>query len=456
VFDTLARAIPASLRQRLAGRTDLRQIAGNTGWLFAEQAIRTIIALTIGIAFTRYLGPDRFGVFSYAASVVTMVGVLARLGLDALVVRDIVREPGRAPTFLGTALALRLLGALLTAGLCLGIAQMLGDQPDLRRAVAIMSLTLVAAAFEVVNFWFQAEVQSKAAVVARSLGALLTGAAKLLLILANADLIWFVWLFVAEAALPTLAMLGAYQSRGGDIIAWRPDMSLARRYLRDSWPVMLSNAMVMLYLKIDVVMLGSLDSTAATGLYAAATRFSEIWYFIPMAISWSAFPMIIRAREASEEVYQRQVQLLYNAMVYLSLPIAVLMSLLARPLIHLLLGAPYAPSADILAVHVWAGVFTFLETVRGKVLITWKATRPYLYSTLMGVMTNIGLNLLLIPALSGLGAAIATLISYAVVTILSCFVIPGLHDEGMRILRALAAPVTDLAGLLRRMRGASR
>ena len=150
------RYLPAFFRDRLEGRPALLQAIGNTGWLFAENILRLAVALLVNIWVTRYLGPEQFGLLSYAVAFVALFSPLALLGLDFIVVRNIVRAPASRDEILGSAFALKLGGGLVAAALTLAAISALrpGDQTT-RSLVGIITIGTLFQAFGTVEFWFQ-------------------------------------------------------------------------------------------------------------------------------------------------------------------------------------------------------------------------------------------------------------------------------------------------------------
>src|SRR5262249_2413358 len=140
-------------------------------------------------------------------------------------------------------------------------------------------------AFDVFDLHFQARVLSKYTVWATSASFLLIATTKLVLIRRNATLVAFAWADFAGGALPAIALMVVYRSTGGQPLSWRFEAQRARRMLTAGWPVMLSSVAIVIYMKIDQVMLKRMLGADAAGLYSAATRISEIWYFIPMVVT---------------------------------------------------------------------------------------------------------------------------------------------------------------------------
>ena len=198
--------------------------------------------------------------------------------------------------------------------------------------------------------------------------------------------------------------------------------------------------MVTIYMKIDQIMLGNMAGVKEVGIYAAAVRFSEIWYFVPTAICSSVFPAIIRAKQRSEKEYENRLQQLYDLMAWISLLIAIFMTFLSKPLMSHLLGEQYLESGKILALHIWAGPFVFLGVSRSQWLTIENLTQFSFVTTALGTISNVALNLLLIPNYGGSGAAIATVISYAIASHISCILYSPLFNTGQMLTKALFVP----------------
>jgi len=175
--------------------------------------------------------------------------------------------------------------------------------------------------------------------------------------------------------------------------------------------LLLSGLTIMLYMRIDQVMLAEMVGEREVGLYSAALRLSEVWYVIPTIIISSVMPSLTEARARSEELYYQRLQQLFTYLARVAYLVAVLMTVLANPLIHLLYGESYSQAGSILAVHIWAAVFVFLGVGMGPWVINEGLTSLFFFQTLFGALVNVALNIALIPLLGGLGAAIATLVS---------------------------------------------
>ena len=391
----------------------------NTSWLFAEKILRMVVGLFVGIWAARYLGPEQFGLFSYAQAFVGLFAAIAGLGLDGIIVRELVKNPSKQAVLLGTAFYLKLIGALLVL-LALAGTVTLSHQDSLTTwLIFIIASSTVFQSFNVVDFFFQAKVLSKYVVYANIISLLISSFVKIGLILTSASLIAFAWVVLFDSVILMLGFVYYFQ-RHAKLNIKRLNFSKATaiNLLKDSWPLILSGLVISIYMKVDQIMIKEMLDAEAVGQYVAAVRLSEAWYFIPMVIASSLFPAIINAKKVSEEFYYAQLQKLYDLMVWIAIAIALPMTFLSDWVIDLLYGVQYDQSGAILMIHIWVAVFVFLGVASSRWFIVENLQKYSLYRTLAGALINVMLNYILIPIYGIYGAAYATLASQVVASYL--------------------------------------
>ena len=393
---------------------NLRKIMGNMGWLMMDRFVRLGFGLFVGVWVARYLGPTQFGSLNFAVAFVSLFGVITTLGLEGIVIREVLHDTRNTPEILGTTLALRGGGGLLAVGLSIATLRII--QPHDKQAlilVSILSLTLVFQAFDTIDSFFQSQVQSKIAVWAKNSAFLIFAAVRVWLICSKASLWTFAAASCGEIALGAVGLVLGYQLSGNRITAWRSSQKRATQLLRQSWPLLFSGMAIIIYVRIDTVMLKMMQGDLAVGLYVAATRVSEVWYFIPTAIVSSVSPAIMKVKDYPELFYGR-LRRLFSLMTMLACVIGSIMALASHSIIRILYSSSYSTAAPVLAVHIWASVFVFLGVAQSPWDLSQNLLRLSLYRTLAGAVINITMNLYLIPRYSAMGAAIATVVSYAI------------------------------------------
>lgn len=413
-----------ALRAKLADKNNagLRRYAANISWMMGEKILRMFVGLFVGIWVARYLGPEQFGLLSYAQSFVFLFTVIATLGLDGIVVRDIVKNECQCDELLGTAFVLKLIGAVLILPILWLASQFTNNDGYTNILVFIVSLAAIFQSFNVIDFYYQAKVQSKYVALTNTLSLSLSSIVKVALILVDAPLTAFAVVVVFDALILSVGLIFFYRSSSRKkLLGWSFSAATARKMLKDSWPLILSGLVVSVYMKIDQVMIKEMLGADAVGQYAAAVRLSEVWYFIPMVIANSVFPAILNAKKISEKLYMQRLQRLYTLMLWMAIGVAFPVTIFGDWLINLLYGVAYHEASGVLILHIWASVFVFLGVANSKWLLSENLQVYSMINTSIGAICNIALNVLLIESHGVVGAAIATLISYSIAAYLMLF-----------------------------------
>jgi len=387
-----------------------------------EKILRMGIGLFVGIWVARYLGPAQYGLLSYAHSFVGLFAAIASLGLDGVVVRELVKQPAKEKEILGTAFVLKLIGAVLMFAALYLAVDFVSDDKEARLLIFIIAGGVVFQSFNIIDIYFQAKVMSKYAVFANSFSLLLSSMVKIVLILYSAPLIAFAWVVVFESAVMALGYVYFFLKHTTfeiQRLVYKGTMAIS--LLKDSWPLILSGIAVSVYMKIDQVMIKEMLDSQAVGNYAAAVKLSEAWYFIPVAISTSLFPAIINAKKVSEKLYYQRLQKLYDLAVWIAIAIALPMTFLSDWIVNFLYGSRYEQAGSVLMIHVWSGLFVFLGMVASKWVVSENLLQNALVRTILGAILNIILNYYFIKAYGIVGVALATLISYFFVNYFSLF-----------------------------------
>lgn len=438
--EILLRILPQFVRKKFEGRHNLQKMAGNTGWLFANAGLRALVGMTVNVWMARYLGPGQFGLLNYVIAFVALFAAFSTLGLDSFVVRDIVRDPASRNETLGSAFVLKLLGSAATIlASVAAIVMMRRDDTLVWVLVAITVSGTVFQAFDVIDFWFQSQLNSKYTVLARIVPFLLVSAVKIGLILLKAPLITFVWAGLAEVVLGGAGLAVAYRSQRYRITDWIATAARAKSLVRDSWPLIFSGLVSMVYLRIDQIMLSQMVGDRELGIYSAAVKLAEAWYFLPMIVS-SAVPHIVEAKGVSDELFYDRLQKLYNVMAFLGYAVAIPTTFLGGWVVRLLYGEEYRAAGPMLVVLIWSVMFVLFGVARSVFLTTMNWGKVHLFTVFLGAVINVILNVVLIPRYGGMGAAIASCIAYWLAAHGACYMYKPLFKTGNMITKALSYP----------------
>lgn len=389
----------------------------NTSWMMGEQFLRIIAGLFVGVWVARYLGPEQFGIYSYVLAFTAIFGGIAKLGLDGIIVRELIKNPKKRDSYLGTVFWLKTFGAFLVMGIMAAIVPITNNDATTNTFIFIIASGLLFQSFEVVEFYFQSQVLAKIVSICKTVQLALSSVIKIYLVLTEAKLIYFVLVTVFDALSLAASYAIAYKLKKNPAFFKHFDLSIAKKLLKDSWPMILSAIVVMIYMRIDQIMIKEMLGEYEVGVYSASVRLTEAFYFIPMMITASLFPAILNAKKQSEELYKERLQLLYTFMVWMAIAIALPMTFLADFLIALLFGQAYQAAGQVFVIHIWASIFVFLGVASSKWLIAENLTFISFSRTFSGACLNVVLNLLFIPKYGLQAAAWATLISQSFVTL---------------------------------------
>jgi O-antigen/teichoic acid export membrane protein len=410
-------ALIAPIKQAFSHQ-GFRKYFFNTGWLMADKVLRLFVGLFVGVYVARYLGPERFGVLNFAMSFVALFGAFASLGLDGIVVRNAVRDPDCRDELLGTAFGLRLIGGFILLAAVYGAIQLTDSDPLTRLMVMVIALGQVLQAFQVIEFYFQSQVMARLTAIAGMSGLIVSSAIKLGLIWSEASLVWFAWVVVAENGIKGIVLAILYLKQRIPLLRWRFRLNQAGILLKDSWPLIFSGLAVMIYMRIDQVMIHQMIDEKAVGQYAAAVRLSEVWLFITVAVTQSVMPSIVKAKSVSEYMYLQRILNLYRFLISIALLISFLVFVLSNSIVLILFGPSYHLTASILKIYVWSTVFVYMNNVSWQWFINENLQIIATLRLMVGALLNILLNYFFIEKIGVIGAAWATLASYAVATYL--------------------------------------
>ncbi|MEM9219326.1 MAG: flippase [Cyanobacteria bacterium P01_F01_bin.150] len=409
------------ITQKLKAHHEFTRIFSNVGWLLGDRVLRMGIGLFVSVWVARYLGVEQFGALSFAIAFVGLFNVFSTLGLKDIVIRSLVAKTFPKEQLLGTVFVLKLLGGLLVMLIASLTILALNNTDETKVAlVIILSASGIFLAFDTIELWFQSQVQAKYSVIAKNISFVITNVAKVNLISVQASLVTFAWAALATPVLSAFSLTISYLVKRESLIKWRWNLGIAKSLLKESWPLILSSVAIVIYMKVDTFMLGSILGNQSVGLYTSATRISEAWYFVAGAVASSVEPGVYTARKQGDiESYYRRIGQLLRVLCLIAVAIALPVSFFSNLIITTLYGNAFASAGLILSIYIWAALFVFIGLGSNCWFIAEGLTQLTFYRTLAGAVMNVSLNLLLIPRYGGVGAAIATVISQAIASFLS-------------------------------------
>jgi len=388
----------------------LRYYGANSIWLFAEKTVRIVIGLVVGIYVARQLGPGKYGLLSYAVGFVGIFSIIASFGLDPVVVRELVKYPEKRNKLLGSTFVLKLLGfVLMLSGV--GIALYFSSKDySTKLIILVIAAGYLFQIFQTIDFYFQSQVLSKYVAISQIIAWVMVSFARAFCAWQNYPLIYFAWLEAIYMCLVSLGYLFFYVIKVSHPFHWRFDLNIARGLFKYSWPLLLSSAAGVIYMRIDIIMIKEMLGNTDAGYYSVAAKLSEIWYFFPLVIGNTLLPAVIRSKKISKVHYMKRLQKYYTFMIWTAILLCVGMNLISYHLVTILYGKEYAPAVIPLIFYMWYLVVMCAMIPFGNWLMAENMQSYAIVYTGCGAIINVILNYILIQKIGINGAAIATVV----------------------------------------------
>lgn len=416
--------------------TRFQKVGANVSWLIGIRVFRLVIGVIVLGAVGRYLGPEQFGVLNYAIALTAIFGVFATLGMDGIIIRELVARPTEAAQVMGTAFVLRLGGALVAMILVFLASIATRDSGQTISLALLVSMCFLPGSLEVIELWFQKNIMARHTAMARIVATLLVSAGRLALVYYQAPLKYFAIMQAVDALLGGLALVVAFKARGQPITAWRFERSVATTLLRDSWPLIASGFLVAIYTRVEQVLVKNVLGDYAVGIYYSAVRITEVWGFVPSAVLTTIYPILVAKRRDAPETYHLRLQTVFDLLTGLGYAIAIGMTLLGPSVIPLIFGEKYREAIPILIIQAWIAPITCSALTRAQIMLLENKTIFHTPIALLGILLNVSLALWLMGIFEAKGAALAVLLASTCSGYLTSFLFGALRPYGIQQTKA--------------------
>lgn len=411
--------------------------AKNAGWIIGEKIIQMVVSLVVGVLTTRYLGPSNYGLISYANSFTAFFAAFCTLGINSLMVKELVDNEEDEGKVIGTSIVLRAVASLLSViTIILSVSLIDYGEATTIAVVALCSLGLFFHVFDAFKYWFQRRLQSKFTVISAFVAYLITAAYRVILLATGSSVIWFAFATSVDYVCLAVLLFIFYKKNKG------PKMSFSWQYGKElfsrSKHFILASLMVSIYAQTDKLMLKQMMGSEDVGFYASATTINGMWCFILAAIIDSVYPSIMEAHKAgNEEEFNRKNRQLYAIIFYVSMGAAVLFNIFAELAIFILYGREFLPSAMPLRIICWYTAFSYLGIARNAWIVSKNVQKHLIKIYAAAAVVNVILNLTLIPLLGASGAALASLMAQVLTGFALPFFIKDLRPNAILMFEAI-------------------
>ncbi|WP_404298479.1 flippase [Halomonas sp.] len=383
----------------------------NSAWMLAEQFLRLVSGVLVGIYIARYLGPEQFGVLNYVLAITAFVFVIARLGMDAVLVRELAQHADNAGKLLGTAMTLMLLAALVCYFLMVSVLIFVSEPLLIKGYIALAGASVFLAAFYAFDFYFQARVKAKLGAIVKCIVISFMVLIKIVMLWRDVPLLGFVVVHLIEHFLIAIGLGIMFFRNRPPALDLAFDGGFIKPLLQSAWPMLLAGLSSLLYMRVDQLMLRHMVDMEAVGIYSAASRIYEAWILFPFVLSVSLLPALVALKKRSPQRFEMRLQQLFSVLIACSMFAALIAWLFGDVLMLATFGRSYQESVVPLQLLMVAAIFTAVHSVTIRYLTVQHREIKVASRTLIAALLNFVANALLIPIYGPQGAALATLIT---------------------------------------------
>ena len=411
------------------------KVFNNAKWIVICKIAQSLLQLVIGMLSARFLGPSNYGLIKYAASVVAFALPLMKLGLDATLVHEMVEDPEKEGEIIGTSLLMNFASSLACIGGVFAFCSVMNaGETETILVCVLYSLSLIFAALEMIQYWFQYKLMSKHSSLVMLSVYFIVSFYKIYLLATEKNVYWFALSNSLEYGLIAILLIAIYFKNGGRLSF---SFKRSKAMLGKSKHYILAAMMLVVIQNTDHIMLTAISGKAENGFYSAAITCTAVAQFVFTAIIDSFRPVILENKKENSPEYALNVSRLYCITLYLAIAQNVVFTVFAETIVSLLYGEAYAATVPVLRILIWYYSFSVMGVVR-SVWILAEQKQKYLWIiNLLGALLNIVLNAFFIPYWGACGAAAASLITQAFMNFVFGFIFKPIRENNKLLLAGL-------------------
>tara|TARA_A100001015_G_C15009980_1_gene722558 strand:- start:740 stop:1993 length:1254 start_codon:yes stop_codon:yes gene_type:complete len=385
------------------------KLTKNFLWLLLDRSIRIIFGIFIGAWIARYLGPENYGILMYVIAYVALFATAGNLGLDGILLRKFSKNADSSQRIINTTLVLRIIaGIILWIITSLSILYFEGNS-TIFYFVCLLGLMIPFQSFDVFEIWFQSQSENRKSVISRLTALLVCGMIKIFLILMNFNIVYFIIITAFETILTAFLFIVFYRKKHKFKFAL--DVNISKSLLNESWPFILSGVSILLYMRVDLLLIKYFLNLEQVGIYSVGIILSQFWYFLPVIISTVIAPKLAKAMKKDETYFNKLIRYYMLLFFLLGISIFIFTFMFGTILINLLYGEDYEAASKVLLIHSVTNIPVCMGVIAQLWIINQKKGVTYFKKTIMGLIVSIIANIILIPKYGIIGASYSAVLA---------------------------------------------
>jgi len=400
-----------------------KSLAKNTVALVFGTLVPKAVTVILTVYAARILGSAGLGQYAISTSFVGVFAVVSDLGLNTLFIREVAKHKDKTTVYFWSMAFIKGIMSAVYLMLVFLALRIFSYSSLVETTICLLAASIVFSAFlSLVTSLFQAHEKMEYSAIIGIANSILVTVGGIAALYMGFGVIGLGWIAILSSAIMLIVgfvLIGTQFNLGRPVVQKTFLMSIGK----EAVPFAAISILITIYYRSDMLLLSKLPVPAisneeAVGLYSASYKIIDTMQMIPGIVSAAVFPLFSRLYVQDEQVLQSSYKRILKYLVYLGIPMAVGVSLLAEPIIKLVYGAEFILSADVLRILIWAVAIIFVNSLIATLLTSIGKLNVLIVVSAVNVILNVGLNLLFIPTwgfgLSYVGAALTTLISEVV------------------------------------------
>ena len=385
----------------------------NLSWLVFDKLFRATLNLLLTILLARILGPEKYGILSYLLAFIFLFTAISSLGINPLVTNKVIKKPKNFSGIILNSYYLRIISSIISYIIFLILIYFLSNKNLYYEYAIIIGFIIVFRCGEVLFSYFEAKSLSKFIVLSQSIGLIISLITIIFILVNNLHFKYIFYAFLAESIIIFLLINFFYFSITNTKIIFF-SINESKKIILKSLPILLSVVSIILYMRIDQIMIQNMLGEYSLGIYSVSVRFIEIFHFIPKIIIISYLPILLLSKKYKFKLLK------LNAFIFkISLLVVFLILLSSDFLIVRIFGQEYIESSITTKILSFSIIFVFYGVVNEHWYISNNSQKYYGVYVFLGALSNVFLNFIFITKFGINGAALSTLLTY--ILIIFCF-----------------------------------
>jgi len=385
----------------------------NFSWLVFDKFARASLNFLLFIFLARYLGPQEFGILNYLLALVFLFTSLSSLGINPVLTNILIKNKRKTNnSIISNSYILRFFSSLFGYLIfILFIIYLHGKNVYLSYSI-IIGLSIIIKSYEVLFSYFESKSLSKYIVISQTISLVIVFSLIVFFLYLEFDIKYIYYCFLIDSLI-TLFLINIFFFKKERNFLFNLDFRKIYKIIHKSFPVLLSIISIVIYMRIDQVMINLLLSEKDVGIYSVSVRIVEMFHFIPKIIMVSYLPILLISKNYTFELIK------INSLLFkISILFIFFIFVLSKYITSILFGEIYMESVLTTILLSISLIFVFFGVANEHWYISKNLQKYYALNVFIGAITNIILNYFLIQSFGISGAAYSTILTYLLIIFL--------------------------------------